>query len=149
MPKPFDADLIAKAKLQVDLQREHYTRKHADDDHWVDLAREAEVVLPMFYVRPSDAAVKGLLRKLNISWIHYIEAYGWETTAEFEALNPKFSMRPLAGLILELWDERRRSIEACESAAAYRGLRRGKAKPKLPKYPRGLAKARREPLKVE
>jgi hypothetical protein len=103
----------------------------------------------MFYVRPSDAAVKGLLRKLKISWIHYIEAYGWETTADFETLNPKFSMRPLAGLILELWDERRRSVEACEAAASYRGLRRGKAEPKTPKYPRGVAKARRAPLKTE
>jgi len=149
MPKPFDAGLIAKAKVQVDLQREHYTRKHADDDHWVDLARDASVNLPMFYVRPSDAAVKGLLRKLKISWIHYIEAYGWETTADFETLNPKFSMRPLAGLILELWDERRRSVEACEAAASYRGLRRGKAEPKTPKDPRGVAKARRAPLKTE
>jgi 3-mercaptopyruvate sulfurtransferase SseA len=74
MPKQFDAALIAKAKEQVDLQREHYTKRHADEAYWADLAADAKVNLPMFYVRPSDAAVKGLLRKLGVSWVHYIEA---------------------------------------------------------------------------
>jgi len=147
MPKPFDSELIAKAKEQVDFQREHYIKKHADDDHWVDLARDANVTLPMFYVRPSDAGVKGLLRKLGLSWLHYIEAYGWETTADFERLNPKFSMRPLAGLILELWDERKRTLESLEAAAYHRGLTKGDGQAKPTKYPRGVAKVRRAPLK--
>lgn len=149
MPKQFDAALIAKAKEQVDLQREHYIKRHADDSYWTDLASDAGVNLPMFYVRPSDAAVKGLLRKLGVSWVHYIEAYGWQTTAEFEALNPKFSMRPLAGLILELWDERRRTLETLENAALHRGLKKGEGKSKPPKYPRGVAKVRRTPLKTD
>lgn len=149
MPKQFDAALIAKAKEQVDLQREHYTKRHADEAYWTDLAADAKVNLPMFYVRPSDAAVKGLLRKLGVSWVHYIEAYGWQAAAEFEALNPKFSMRPLAGLILELWDERRRTLETLENAALHRGLKKGEGKAKPAKYPRGVAKVRRTPLKTD
>jgi hypothetical protein len=149
MTKPFSAETSAKAREQSDLQRSHYTRKHADDDYWVDLARDAGVNLPMYYVRPSDAGVKGLLRKLKVDWNSYVEAYGWATAAEFEELNPKFSMRPLAGLILELWDEKRRSREACQAAADLRGLQVGNAQPKEPKYPRGVAKIRRAPLKVQ
>jgi len=149
MTKPFTSESSAKAREKSELQRELYTRKHADDDYWVDLARDAGVNLPMFYVRPSDAGVKGLLRRLKIDWNTYIEAYGWQTAEEFEKLNPKFSMRPLAGLILELWDEKRRLREACEAAATFRGLQKGAAQPKEPKYPRGVAKTRRKPLQVQ
>ena len=149
MTKPFNSESSAKAREQSEFQRELYTRKHADDDFWVDLARDAEVNLPMYYVRPSDSAVKSLLRKLKIDWTTYVDAYGWESTAEFEALNPKFSMRPLAGLILELWSERQRLREGCQAAATVRGVRPGTAKPKEPRYPRGTAKVRRAPLKAE
>ena len=149
MTKPFSPESSAKAREQSELQREHYTKKHADDGWWVDLAREAGVTLPMYYVRPSDAGVKGLLRRLKVDWNSYIEAYGWETTADFEKLNPKFSMRPLSGLILELWDEKRRTVDACQAAADLRGLKVGDAAPKEPKYPRGTSKSRRAPLEVK
>lgn len=148
MTKPFTTESSAKAREQSIAQRELYTRRHADEEHWVELARQANTMLPMFYVRPSDAAVKGLLRKLKIDWSIYLEAYGWETTADFERLNPKFSMRPLAGLILELWDERKRSKEACAAAAEYRGLKVGSEKSVKPRYPRGVAKARRVSLEL-
>tara|TARA_R110000822_G_scaffold285625_1_gene406959 strand:- start:47 stop:508 length:462 start_codon:yes stop_codon:yes gene_type:complete len=147
MTVPFSSETSAKAREQTDMQRVIYTKKHADDDYWVDLAREARINLPMYYVRPSDAAVKGLLRRLKVSWIAYLESYGWETTAEFEALNPKFSMRPLAGLILELWDEQRRSQASCQAAANMRGLTVGNAEIKDHKYPRGVSKSKRKPLK--
>jgi hypothetical protein len=149
MTKPFTPESSAKAREQSEIQRELYIRKHADDDYWVDLARDAGVSLPMFYVRPSDAGVKGLLRRLKIDWNTYIDAYGWQTTAEFEALNPRYSMRPLSGLILELWAEKRRLREACEAATSFRGVQRGDSQPKEPKYPRGVSKVRRKPLQVQ
>lgn len=148
MTRPFDAETSAKAREQSEVQREFYTRKHADDDYWVDLAKDAGVSLPMYYVRPSDAAVKALLRKLKIDWVTYLEAYGWENTEQFEKLNPKFSMRPLAGLILELWGEKQRMKDACVGAAESRGATVGEAKPKLYRYPRGTAKVRRKPLAI-
>lgn len=148
MTKPFSPETSALAREQSDFQRGLYTKKHADDDYWVDLAREAKISLPMYYVRPSDAAVKGMLRRLKVNWIVYLEAYGWENTSEFEALNPKFSMRPLAGLILELWDEQRRSQASCQAAAEMRGVQVGEAKPKAFRYPRGVGKTRRTPLKA-
>ena len=148
MTTPFSPESSAKAREQTDFQRELYTKKHADDAYWVDLAREARITLPMYYVRPSDAAVKGMLRRLKVSWINYIESYGWETTADFERLNPRFSMRPLAGLILELWDEQRRTQANCQAAADLRGMQVGDAKPKDFKYPRGVSKVRRTPLKA-
>jgi len=86
---------------------------------------------------------------LKVSWTNYIESYGWETTADFERLNPKFSMRPLAGLILELWDEQRRSQANCQAAADLRGMQVGDAQPKDFKYPRGVAKTRRASLKAQ
>jgi hypothetical protein len=149
MTKPFTPESSAKAREQSELQRELYIRKHADDDYWVDLARDANINLPMYYVRPSDAGVKGLLRRLKVDWNSYIEAYGWQTAEEFEKLNPRYSMRPLAGLILELWDEKRRLRDACKAAADIRGLQVGAAQPKEPKYPRGVSKVRRKPLQVE
>lgn len=148
MTKPFSPESSAKAREQTDFQRDLYTKKHADDAYWVDLAREARITLPMYYVRPSDAAVKGMLRRLKVSWINYIESYGWETTADFERLNPRFSMRPLAGLILELWDEQRRTQANCQAAADLRGMQVGDAQPKDFKYPRGVSKIRRTPLKA-
>lgn len=148
MPRPFDAELIAKAKEQTDLQRELYIRKHADDDYWVELARDAGITLPMYYVRPSDAAIKGTLRRLKLDWALYLEAFGWENSEHFERLNPRYSMRPLTGLLLELWDEQRRLKEACGAAAAARGVKPGDAAPKTRRYPRGVAKVRRKPLSV-
>lgn len=147
MPKMFTPESSVKAKEQTDFQRSFYVRRHADDDHWVELARRANVNLPMFYVRPSDAGVKGTLRKLNLDWNLYLEAYGWATTAEFEKLNPTFSMRPLTGLILELWDEQTRLTESCAAAASAREMQPGSAKPKRKQYPRGVAKAKRTALK--
>jgi hypothetical protein len=148
MTRPFDPESSAKAREQSELQREHYIRKHADDDYWVDLARDAGVMLPMYYVRPSDAAVKSLLRKLRVDWVSYIESYGWETTEAFEHLNPRYSMRALSGLILELWSERRRMQEACVAAAGARGVQTGSAQTKEHRYPRGVAKVKRKPLGV-
>jgi hypothetical protein len=148
MTKPFDSEASAKAREQSEFQRELYIRKHADDDFWVDLARESGINLPMYYVRPSDSGVKGLLRKLKLDWNIYLEAYGWANTAEFEALNPRYSMRALSGLILELWAERQRLRESCVAAADMRGLKVGSAEPKTPKYPRGTSKVRRAPLKT-
>lgn len=148
MVKPFDPESSAQAREQSAMQRELYIRKHADDDYWVDLAKDAGINLPMYYVRPSDAAVKGLLRRLKIDWNSYLEAYGWEDTASFEKLNPRYSMRALAGLILELWNEKRTSRESCQAAAALRGMTVGSAEPKQLKYPRGVAKVRRTPLKA-
>lgn len=147
MTKPFSPESSAKAKEQSDFQRELYRRKFLDDDHWVNLAKLAGVTLPMYYVRPSDAAVKSLLRRLHVSWDVYLEAFGWETTAEFEAYNPTFSMRPLAGLILELWDEKTRMLDGAAAAADARGIRAGAAKTRELKYPRGISKVRRKPLK--
>ena len=72
MTRPFDPESSAKAREKSELQREHYIRKHADDDYWVDLAKDAGVTLPMYYVRPSDAAVKSLLRKLRVDWLSYV-----------------------------------------------------------------------------
>ena len=148
MTKPFDSEASAKAREQSEFQRELYIRKHADDDFWVDLAREAGVSLPMYYARPSDSGVKGLLRKLKVDWNIYLEAYGWENTAQFEALNPRYSMRALSGLILELWGERQRLRESCAAAADMRGVKVGSSEPKTFKYPRGTAKVRRAPLKT-
>ena len=147
MTVPFSSETSAKAREQTDMQRGIYIKKHADDDYWVDLAREANINLPMYYVRPSDAAVKGLLRRLKVSWLAYIESYGWENTADFEVLNPKFSMRPLAGLILELWDEQQRMVDGCKAAANIREISVGDAPARELKYPRGVAKVRRTPLK--
>ena len=147
MTRPFSPESSAKAREQSEFQRELYKRKFLDDDHWVNLARDANISLPMYYVRPSDAAVKSLLRRLRVSWDVYLEAFGWETTADFERYNPTYSMRPLAGLILELWDEQLRMIEGCEVAAETRGISRGESKAREMKYPRGVAKVRRAPLK--
>lgn len=148
MTRPFDTESSAKAREQSEAQREFYVRKHADDDYWVDLAKDAGVTLPMYYVRPSDAAVKALLRKLRIDWNTYVEAYGWATAEEFERLNPRFSMRPLSGLILELWSEKQRLKDNCAGAAGARGLATGESRPKEYKYPRGVSKVRRKPLPV-
>ena len=148
MTRPFDPESSAKAREKSELQREHYIRKHADDDYWVDLAKDAGVTLPMYYVRPSDAAVKSLLRKLRVDWTAYVESYGWETTEDFERLNPRYSMRALSGLILELWSERRRMQEACLAAAGARGVQTGSAPVKEHRYPRGVAKVKRKPLGI-
>jgi hypothetical protein len=147
MTKPFSPESSAKAREQSEFQRELYKRKFLDDDHWVNLAREAGIALPMYYVRPSDAAVKSLLRRLRVSWDVYLEAFGWETTADFEKLNPIYSMRPLAGLILELWDEQQRMVDGCKAAANIREISVGDAPARELKYPRGVAKVRRTPLK--
>jgi hypothetical protein len=147
MTKPFSTESSAKAREQSEFQRELYKRKFLDDDHWVNLAREAGIALPMYYVRPSDAAVKSLLRRLRVSWDVYLEAFGWETTADFEKLNPIYSMRPLAGLILELWDEQQRMVDGCKAAANIREISVGDAPARELKYPRGVAKVRRIPLK--
>jgi len=147
MTKPFSPESSAKAREQSDFQRELYKRNFLDDDHWVNLAREAGINLPMYYVRPSDAAVKSLLRRLRVSWDVYLEAFGWETAADFERYNPTYSMRPLAGLILELWDEQQRMVDGCKDAAAFREIRVGDAQAREMKYPRGTAKVRRAPLK--
>lgn len=147
MTKPFSPESSAKAREQSDFQRELYKRKFLDDDHWVWLAKLAGVTLPMYYVRPSDAAVKSLLRRLRVSWDIYLEAFGWETTADFERYNPTYSMRPLAGLILELWDEQQRLIDGCKDAAAVREVNVGQARARELKYPRGVSKVRRAPLK--
>jgi len=147
MTKPFSPESSAKAREQSEFQRELYKRKFLDDDHWVNLAREAGIALPMYYVRPSDAAVKSLLRRLRVSWDVYLEAFGWETTADFEKLNPIYSMRPLAGLILELWDEQQRMVDGCKAAANIREIIVGDAPARELKYPRGVAKVRRTPLK--
>jgi len=147
MTKPFSPESSAKAREQSDFQRELYKRNFLDDDHWVNLSREAGINLPMYYVRPSDAAVKSLLRRLRVSWDVYLEAFGWETAADFERYNPTYSMRPFAGLILELWDEQQRMVDGCKDAAAIREIRVGDAQARELKYPRGTAKVRRAPLK--
>jgi hypothetical protein len=149
MVKPFTTESAAKAREASDAQREIYTRKFMEDDQWVELAKRAGIHLPMFYARPSDSAIKGVLRKLNVPWELYLEAYGWKNADHFETLNPRYSMRPLTGLILELWDEQNRLKESCEGAADARGVKLGDEKPKKMKFPRGVPKGKRPPIPLD
>lgn len=144
--KAFTPETAAAARATIEMQQNRYNREFLEDDHWKELAREAGAHLPMYYARPSDTEIRRWLKKLDVTWTTYLEAYGWESAEQFEKLNPTFSMRPLAGLILELWNEMRQVRNSCVEGAVARGLVTGDAKPKTPRYPRGLAKARRAPL---
>lgn len=146
MPVPFNTDSSAKAREASDQQRGLYKRDFLDDDHWKELAKDSGVSLPPYYTRPSDSAIKATLRKLKISWDTWVEAFGWENAEQFEKMNPMWSMRPLTGLILELWAERESLKQNMRGAANYRGIQTGVAKPKDPRYPQGVAKAKRKPI---
>jgi hypothetical protein len=149
MTRPFNTETAAAARAAADLQKSIYIREFVEEDRWKELAKEAGINLPFFFARPSDSAIKSLLRRLNISWNMYVEAYGWEDAAHFEELNPKWSMRPLAGLILELWDEKRRLLEAAENVSTGRGAIMGGAKPRKERMPRGVAKSKRTPIATD
>lgn len=146
MTRPFDSKSALAAREAAEAQKSIYIREFLEDERWRELAKEAGITLPFYFARPSDSAIKSLLRRLNVSWNLYVEAYGWEDAAHFERLNPKWSMRPLTGLILELWDEKRRLLEACQNGVWGRGAASGAATPRKEKMPRGVAKAKRKPL---
>lgn len=146
--KPFTTETAAKAQEAAEMQRNLYTREFLEDGRWRDLAKAANLNMPPFFARPSDSAIKSTLRRLGVSWNQFIEAYGWQSAAEFETLNPKWGMRPLTGLILELWDEKERLKMSCSEMADARGATRGSAAPRKEKMPRGVAKAKRPPLEV-
>lgn len=148
MPTPFNSELSAKARESTDAQRVHYKRDFLDDDHWKELARKSGVNMPPYYTRPSDTAIKATLRKLNISWGDWIDAFGWENAEQFEQMNPRWSMRPLTGLILELWAEKQSLRRNLKEAASYRGINPGEATSKPSKYPQGVAKSKRKPIKL-
>lgn len=149
MPAPFDSSSSLKAKEAADLQRELYRRDFLDDDHWKELARKSGLNMPPYYTRPSDTAIKASLRKLNLSWGEWVEAFGWENAEHFERLNPRWSMRPLTGLILELWAEKQALKQNAREAAKHREISTGDALPKPYKYPQGVAKAKRKPIKIK
>lgn len=147
MPTPFTPESASKALEAAEAQKNIYSRTFLEDDRWRELAKEAGVSLPPFFARPSDSSIKSALRRLGISWNIFVEAYGWESAEHFERLNPTWGMRPLTGLILELWDEKRRLKEACYGMALERGAAMGGGKPRKETMPRGVAKAKRKPLK--
>lgn len=147
MPKQFTPESAALAKEAAELQKNIYSRKFLEDDRWRELAKDAGVTLPPFFARPSDSGIKSALRRLGVSWNLFVEAYGWESSEHFERLNPKWGMRPLTGLILELWDEKNRLKEACYNMSIERGAAMGGASPRKERMPRGVAKAKRAPLK--
>jgi len=146
MTRPFTPESAALAREASEMQKSIYKKDFLEEDRWKELAKEAGITLPFFFARPSDSAIKSALRRLNLSWNLYLEAYGWEDAAHFERLNPNWSMRPLTGLILELWDEKRRLLESCSNGSLGRGAAPGAAKPKKEKMPRGVAKAKRKPI---
>ena len=145
----FDSESSQKALEVAEIQREYYRREFLEDDRWKELAKEAGVMLPPFYTRPSDTAIKSTLRRLRVSWDNFVEAFGWKDAADFERLNPTWSMRPLTGLILELWQEKQMMREACKNAAEGRGLTTGKTEAKITKYPKGTGKRKRAPLDMQ
>lgn len=149
MPVPFNTETSAKARETSEQQRGHYKRDFLDDDHWKELAKKSGVGLPPYYTRPSDSAIKAILRKLKISWEVWMDAFGWENAEQFETMNPAWSMRPLTGLILELWAEREAMKQNMREAAGYRGIITGNSQPKQLRYPQGVAKAKRKPISFD
>jgi hypothetical protein len=147
MTKPFNSETAAAAREAADAQKLIYTREFMEEDRWKELAKDAGISLPFYFARPSDSAIKSVLRRLGLSWNLYTEAYGWEDASHFERLNPKWSMRPLTGLILELWDEKRRLVEACQNGVWGRNAIAGSASPKKERMPKGVAKAKRPLLR--
>lgn len=143
MTRPFDTESSLAAKQAAELQKSIYIREFMEEDNWKVLAKEAGITLPFFFARPSDSAIKSALRRLNLSWNLFVEAYGWGSAAEFERLNPNWSMRPLTGLILELWDEKRRLLESAANVSEGRGAVRGNAQPRKEQMPKGVAKVKR------
>ena len=146
MTTPFTTETAAQAREAAAAQKLIYDRVYLEEGRWKELAKEAGISLPFFFARPSDTAIKSALRRLNVSWNMYVEAYGWENAEHFERLNPTWSMRPLTGLILELWDEKRRLVEACQNGVWGRGAAAGAARPKRERMPKGVGRARRKPL---
>jgi hypothetical protein len=144
----FTSESSMKAREAAEEQKSIYTKEFMEEERWKDLAREARISLPFWFARPSDQAIKSLLRRLGVSYNTYIEAFGWESAAHFEQLNPKWGMRPLAGLILELWEEKQNMAYSAQLAADGRGALRGEGRPRKEVMPRGVAKARRKPIKT-
>lgn len=118
MPENFNQETAIAARKKIDEQREHYRKDYHDDEYWREVAKSLGERMPPYYARPSDQDIKYWLKVCKVSYHQFMEAFGWKDAGEFEKLNPKHGMKVVAGLILELMEENRRtkkvSRERCE-----------------------------------
>lgn len=106
--KPFNTESSKQARETLERQRTQYKKEYLDDEYWTELAKNVGERMPPYYTAPSDSDIKYWLRICGVPYNYFVDAYGWENAREFERLNPNHSMKVIAGLILELMEERKR-----------------------------------------
>lgn len=143
MPDNFTPESSLIARESIDAQRALYRKEYADDDYWKELAKDKGVRMPPFYTRPSDQDIKYWLKLCKVTYVQFVDAFGWKDSEEFEKMNPSHGMKILAGLILELGEENIRIKKLAQERTEEFSVTRGASEPPKTRSYVGKSKARR------
>ena len=95
-------EALEKAKLKREAGIALYRNDFADDEYWMQLAKQYKLLLPKWFVAPEVAKMRSWLRKVGIKERDYREACseGW-VLEDFALLNPNWPLRAFVGILLE------------------------------------------------
>lgn len=107
-PEQRKASLAAAQRKTAELRASAGELKQdwLDSESWSELARDRELRLPPWHLRPTPTLISRYCRKLDIRKREFLEWGGYSKTEDFERLNPRWPLRALVGVLLEYATER-------------------------------------------
>lgn len=98
-------------RLKQEWAQNNLKLSYEDENCWTELAKEANVRLPLRNVPATEVKyVRKLLKRLNIDQKEWLDVEGYSSLKQFGLNNPEWTARAHCGLVLEWWKEKNEKV---------------------------------------